>query len=40
MEAIEFIATVRNGMIELPQKYRERLNDQVRVIVLTDAEVR
>ena len=34
------LSVVRNGMIELPKKYRERLKDQVRVIVLTGTKIR
>jgi hypothetical protein len=35
MYAIEFRAQVKNGMIEIPQQYREKLRD-VRVIVLAE----
>ena len=34
MQAIEFTATVQNGMIEIPQEYRSTVRDQVRVIVM------
>jgi hypothetical protein len=36
MYAIEFLATVRNGMIEVPEEYRKHLHNPVRVIVLSD----
>ncbi len=36
MEAIEFAAEVQNGVIRIPEKYREILKDKVRVIVFTD----
>lgn len=34
MYAIEFQATIKNGIIEIPTAYRGRLPQQVRVIVL------
>ena len=34
MYAVEFEATVRNGLIEVPAEFRKALSDQVRVILL------
>jgi hypothetical protein len=34
MYAVEFEATVRNGLIEIPAEVRASLSDQVRVILL------
>ena len=34
MYAVEFEATVRNGLIEVPAELRETLSEQVRVILL------
>ncbi len=36
MQAVEFQATVKNGMIEIPRKFRQGLTQQVRVIVLAE----
>lgn len=36
MQAVEFQATVRDGMIEIPKKFRQGLTQQVRVIVLAE----
>jgi hypothetical protein len=36
LQAVEFQAFVTNGMIEIPREYRKRLNQRVRVIVLTE----
>jgi len=36
MYAIEFQTKVRNGRIEIPEQYQNRLQGQVRVIVLSD----
>ena len=33
MEAVEFNATVENGVIPIPQKYREAFSDNVKVFV-------
>ncbi|NBC18059.1 MAG: hypothetical protein GVY18_12180 [Bacteroidetes bacterium] len=38
MEAIEFRAAIRGGVIEIPEEYRERLTGRVRVLVLSDDE--
>ncbi len=38
MEAIEFRASVKDGVIRVPAEYRERLTRPVRVILLTDDE--
>jgi hypothetical protein len=34
MHAVEFEATVRNGLIEVPAELRKALSDRVRVILL------
>lgn len=36
MEAIEFKAKVENGVIHIPQKYRQTLSSSVKVIILSD----
>jgi hypothetical protein len=38
MYAIEFQAKVKNGTIEIPSQYRDKLKRVVRVIVLTEVE--
>lgn len=34
MESIEFFATIKNGVIEIPAKYRGQVKDRVRVILV------
>jgi len=36
MRAIEFQTRVKDGMIEIPSRYRDALKEVVRVIILTD----
>ncbi len=36
MQALEFIATVEDGVIKLPKKYVGKFRDPVRIILLTD----
>lgn len=36
MRAIEFKAKIRDGVIEIPQKYRKLANQLARIIILTD----
>ena len=36
MQAVEFQAIVKNGMIEIPREYRKSLSRRVRVIVLAE----
>ena len=36
MHAIEFQAKVRDGTIEIPAQYRDRVQEMVRVIILTE----
>lgn len=37
MQAIEFQTNIKNGMIEIPEKYRHQvISQQVRVIVLSE----
>ena len=38
LNAVEFQAIVKNGMIEIPREYRQRLSQRVRVIVLAEEE--
>jgi hypothetical protein len=40
MYAIEFWSRVKDGMIEIPAEYRDRVTDEVKVIVLTDGHER
>ena len=37
MNAIEFQSTVSNGIIKMPERYRHKQFDNVRVIVLTNS---
>jgi hypothetical protein len=39
MEALEFRAKVENGLIRVPEEYRSRVTESVRVIVLADEPV-
>lgn len=36
MNAVEFQAKIKNGIIEIPEIYRERFREQVRVILLAE----
>jgi hypothetical protein len=36
MDAIEFQASIKNGTIEIPSRYRKLLSGRVRVILLTE----
>jgi hypothetical protein len=36
MEAIEFKAKIKNGLIRIPDKFRQRTGDTVRVIILSE----
>ena len=36
MFAVEFRATIKNGMIEVPEVYRKSLKSSVKVIILTE----
>jgi len=38
MYAVEFQAKIKNGTIEIPEVYRSRLKDRVRVILLAEEE--
>lgn len=38
MRAIEFKANIKNGMIEIPKRYRNLINRLARIIILTDEE--
>jgi len=37
MYAIEFQTKIKNGMIEVPSQYKDKLSETVRVIILTEA---
>jgi len=39
MYAIEFRARIKDGLIEIPEKFRDRLKDNVKVILLTEHEI-
>ena len=39
MQAVEFQAIVKNGVIPIPQKYKNNITDTVRVIVLSETNV-
>ena len=36
MYGVEFVAKIRDGMIKVPDEYRERFTDSVRVILLPE----
>jgi hypothetical protein len=36
MYGVEFVAKIRDGMIKVPDEYRERFTDSVRVILLLE----
>ncbi|PIV22445.1 MAG: hypothetical protein COZ69_05730 [Deltaproteobacteria bacterium CG_4_8_14_3_um_filter_45_9] len=36
MHALEFFATVKNGVIEIPREYLKHLTNRVRVILLVE----
>lgn len=36
MEAIEFKAKIKNGIIRIPKKYIQQVGDTVKVIILSD----
>ena len=36
MEAIEFKAKIKNGMIRIPDKFRQKTGDTVKVIILSE----
>ena len=38
MYAVEFQATVKNGSIEIPEEYKTRFKERVRVILLSEEE--
>jgi hypothetical protein len=39
MLAFEFLATIKNGKIEVPREYQQNLGRQVRVIVLSEPQI-
>ena len=36
MEAIEFKSKIKNGIIQIPKKYKQKIGDTVKVIVITE----
>jgi len=40
MEAIEFKTKIRNGLIRIPDKFRQRTGDTVKVIILSEQKAR
>lgn len=40
MEAIEFKAKIKNGLIRIPDKFRQKTGGTVKVIILTDKKAR
>lgn len=36
MHAIEFRTKIRNGMIEIPKKHRNKIKENVRVIIISE----
>ncbi len=36
MYAVEFQARIKNGMIEIPSQYKDKLKEVVRVIILSE----
>lgn len=36
MQAVEFQTKIRNGMIEIPQMYRQQISKRVRVIIYSE----
>ncbi len=36
MQAVEFQVKIKNGMIEISSRYKDKLKDRVRVITLSD----
>jgi len=40
MEAFEFRATAKDGIIKIPEKYRKKLTHNIKVIVLTEDSIK
>ena len=38
MQAVEFSATVENGVISIPHQYKKSVTDKVRVIILSETD--
>ena len=36
MEAIEFKSKIKNGIIRIPEKYKQKMGNTVKVIVITE----
>ena len=36
MEAIEFKSKIKNGVIQIPEKYKQKIGNIVKVIVITE----
>jgi len=40
MEAIEFKSKIKNGIIQIPEKYKNKIGNTVKVIVITEKKVK
>ncbi len=40
MEAIEFKTKIKNGTIQIPQKYKQKIGNTVKVIIISDQGVK
>ncbi len=40
MEAIEFKSKIKNGIIKIPEKYKQKIGNTVKVIVITEKKVK
>jgi hypothetical protein len=40
MEAIEFKSKIKNGIIQIPEKYKKKIGNNVKVIVITEKKVK
>ena len=36
MEAIEFKSKIKNGIIQIPEKYKQKIGNSVKVILITE----
>ena len=36
MEAIEFKSKIKNGIIQIPEKYKQKIGNTVKVIIITE----
>ena len=40
MEAIEFKSKIKNGIIQIPEKYKQKIGNTVKVILITEKKVK